>query len=238
LLEGAPQWQWAPDVFPELNPAAQQPQQPQQPQSLFPTAPQPAATDPAAMFAAMGGQPAATPAPTDIFAGVPAQAPSSSGPFDFGASPSSSSGSHTSVAARGKGKGKKGGRGGKKGGSQQIDFIAIAMYVMAGLSVLGGLIMILSGASLAAALGSNQAEGAAEAAGVVGTMFFVFGLFAIVIAVAYAFVGYGLQQRAGWARITALILGGLSILNFPVGTAIGIWIFMVLLDKDNAAAFR
>jgi hypothetical protein len=236
LLEGAPQWQWAPDVFPDLN-TTQQPQSPQ-PAATQPFAQQPAADDPAAMFAALSGkQPAATAAPSDIFAGVPAQpAASSSGPFDFGASPASSSGSHAAVSSRGKSKGKRG-RGGKKGGSEQIDYLAYAMYGLGGLTALGGIVAMIMGLTGAAAISASRADGAAAVAGVWGTILVVAGLFSLLFAVAYGFVGYGLQQRAAWARITALVIGGLSLLSFPIGTLIGVWAFMVLLDKDNAAAF-
>jgi hypothetical protein len=50
--------------------------------------------------------------------------------------------------------------------------------------------------------------------------------------------GYGLQERASWGRILALVLGVINLPSVPLGTCLGIWALMVLLDKDNAAAFR
>ncbi|MCA8954422.1 MAG: hypothetical protein KDC87_00020 [Planctomycetes bacterium] len=44
--------------------------------------------------------------------------------------------------------------------------------------------------------------------------------------------GAGLLRRRGWARILAMVLGGLYLLNAPVGTALGIYTFWVLLDDD------
>ena len=35
--------------------------------------------------------------------------------------------------------------------------------------------------------------------------------------------GYGLLTRKPWARILAIVVGILSLLNFPVGTAIGLY---------------
>jgi len=40
--------------------------------------------------------------------------------------------------------------------------------------------------------------------------------------------GYGLLTRKPWARVLAIVVGILSLLNFPVGTAIGIYTLWVL----------
>ncbi len=41
--------------------------------------------------------------------------------------------------------------------------------------------------------------------------------------------GIGLLQRAPWARILALVMGFLSLISFPFGTALGIYTIWVLL---------
>ena len=41
--------------------------------------------------------------------------------------------------------------------------------------------------------------------------------------------GVGLLQRAPWARILALIMGFLSLISFPFGTALGIYTIWVLM---------
>jgi hypothetical protein len=40
--------------------------------------------------------------------------------------------------------------------------------------------------------------------------------------------GYGLLTRKSWARVLAIVVGILSLINFPVGTAIGIYTVWVL----------
>jgi len=40
--------------------------------------------------------------------------------------------------------------------------------------------------------------------------------------------GYGLLTRKPWARVLAIVVGILSLLNFPIGTAIGIYTLWVL----------
>jgi len=157
-----------------------------------------------------------------------------SGPFDFSASSSPTNTSSSSTTSRGKGKGK-GKRGGKKGGSPQIDTLAIVCHVMGGLGVIGGVIIIAVGGALAASLSGSDAAGAGAAG---GSMFAVMGIFVALMSCIWFAAGYGLQQRAGWGRILTMVLGALSLPSVPVGTAVGIWAFMILLDKDNAAAFR
>ena len=49
--------------------------------------------------------------------------------------------------------------------------------------------------------------------------------------------GWGLLQRRPWARILTIILGVISLIRFPWGTALGIYTLWVLLSKDGAAQF-
>jgi O-antigen/teichoic acid export membrane protein len=42
--------------------------------------------------------------------------------------------------------------------------------------------------------------------------------------------GYGLLRRRSWARVLAIVVGILSLLNFPVGTAIGVYTLWVLMQ--------
>jgi hypothetical protein len=51
-------------------------------------------------------------------------------------------------------------------------------------------------------------------------------------------VGVGLLMRQSWARVLALIVGALSLLNIPFGTALGIYTFWVLLPTEHEAEYR
>jgi hypothetical protein len=48
--------------------------------------------------------------------------------------------------------------------------------------------------------------------------------------------GIGLLMRRAWGRILALILAVFKLFNIPIGTAIGIYAFWVLM-KDEAVAY-
>ena len=54
------------------------------------------------------------------------------------------------------------------------------------------------------------------------------GLLMAALGLPGLFAGYGLLTRKSWARILAIVVGILSLLNFPIGTAIGIYTLWVL----------
>lgn len=209
LKDGGDQWQWATDIYPDLLPPDQAPAA--SASGGFP--------DFGAMASSGGGS-----------------AASGSGPFDFSAGGGASTSSVTTRTKGKKGGGKKG-RGKKGGGSPQIDYLGYTCYAMGGLALLFGLLFMVAGGSMAAMIAGADAEGAGAAGGTVGAITMFVFLFCVLISAAWFGTGWGLLQRAGWARIVMLVLAALNILSFPLGTAIGIWAFMVLLDKDNAAAF-
>lgn len=45
--------------------------------------------------------------------------------------------------------------------------------------------------------------------------------------------GIGLLKRKSWARILALVVGFFSLFSFPLGTALAIYTFWVLLQDDS-----
>jgi len=49
--------------------------------------------------------------------------------------------------------------------------------------------------------------------------------------------GIGLLQRKSWARILALVLGCINLVNFPLGIALGIYTLWVLIHPDVEPIF-
>jgi hypothetical protein len=72
-------------------------------------------------------------------------------------------------------------------------------------------------------------------------MGFLVPLIAIVSAVTafLAFlVGFGLLRRRSWARVVGIIVAILSLLKFPIGTALGIYTLWVLLPSESAMEYE
>ncbi|MEL7589209.1 MAG: hypothetical protein AAGU19_21025 [Prolixibacteraceae bacterium] len=60
----------------------------------------------------------------------------------------------------------------------------------------------------------------------------------VVLAIPGLVGGIGLIKRKSWARILVLILSIINLLNFPIGTAIGIYSIRALLQPEVAAEFQ
>lgn len=51
-------------------------------------------------------------------------------------------------------------------------------------------------------------------------------------------VGWGLLSRQSWGRMLALVVGCLNLLDFPFGTALGIYTLWVLLPSHSEQEYR
>jgi len=66
---------------------------------------------------------------------------------------------------------------------------------------------------------------------------FVSGLL-VVLSVPGLIAGLGLLRFRPWARILALVLAVLELINFPFGTLLGIYTFIALLSDEGARLFH
>lgn len=64
------------------------------------------------------------------------------------------------------------------------------------------------------------------------------GICLALFAVAGLAVGWGLLRRELWARMGAIILGILNLVEIPAGTALGIYTLWVLLPADGENEYR
>jgi len=72
----------------------------------------------------------------------------------------------------------------------------------------------------------------------IGPLAALLGLGFLAIAAGVIATGVGLMRYREWARVVALIFSALMVLNFPLGTAIAIYAFWVLLSNDGSAFYR
>lgn len=50
--------------------------------------------------------------------------------------------------------------------------------------------------------------------------------------------GFGLLRRREWGRVLTLVLAFLALVEFPIGTALGIYSLVVLLKSETAELFK
>lgn len=63
------------------------------------------------------------------------------------------------------------------------------------------------------------------------------GLLFAVLGIPGLLAGYGLLTKKPWARVLAIVVGILSLVNFPIGTAIGLYTLWVLMQPAATEYF-
>jgi hypothetical protein len=91
---------------------------------------------------------------------------------------------------------------------------------------------------VAAFVGSQGGDDAALGASIVGMTGAVAFLFWLCLAIPGFLAGYGLLTIKPWARILAIIISVLRLIDIPFGTALGVYGLWVLFNKDTEAMFR
>jgi hypothetical protein len=100
------------------------------------------------------------------------------------------------------------------------------LYIIA-----NAVILLLGCGVLTLLIGIGVATGDPVAARILSIVGVTVGVLMVVLAIPGIVAGAGLLRRKSWGRILALIVGFLGLVNFPIGTAIGIYAFWVLLQE-------
>ncbi|MFT7639061.1 MAG: hypothetical protein ACI9G1_000788 [Pirellulaceae bacterium] len=219
LQEGAEQWRWATDVYPQLMPSKT---------ATPPAPPQPAPAAPAASnnpFVGLsdGAAPAKSAANTNPFDSVGASptSGSSGSPFAFGEKTSSASTTPRS-SSRGRGGRRKKGNGKRSG---IVTVVAVLLFLSCASMVIGAIAIVALGSTFAAIATD---AGYAELAATGGGIFILIALGALLLGVFYGYTGYLLTQRSEVGRIIAICIFGLSALG-QVAAVIGMIVSAGLL---------
>ncbi|HBL29198.1 MAG TPA: hypothetical protein DD490_20395 [Acidobacteria bacterium] len=77
-----------------------------------------------------------------------------------------------------------------------------------------------------------------EATAILGIVGAAVAGFLVLLSLPGLFAGYGLLKRRPWARILAIVVGALHLYNMPLGTALGIYTFVILADAKADGLFR
>ncbi len=112
-----------------------------------------------------------------------------------------------------------------------VDLLAWLNIVMGALSILVGLMVFMI------LIASGMISGDWRAMGILTVVAITVVTFMFVLGAPSIVAGIGLLKRKEWARILTLILSCLAIFNFPVGTAIAVYAFWVLLNNETSPLF-
>ena len=115
---------------------------------------------------------------------------------------------------------------------KHIQLIGILWIVYGGLTVIFGItgFLLLFGISMI-----PDIEAAAPA--VLRLIGLAVIFFVALLTVPKIIGGFYLLKRKEWSRILILVLSFLSLLNFPLGTALGVYSLVILLNQDAIRLF-
>ena len=99
------------------------------------------------------------------------------------------------------------------------------------------MLVLFGGAAGIVSMVSEQEPEAAVAVPILGVLAVMLFTIIAVLSIPGLAVGIGLVKFQSWARIGGLILSALNLLNFPFGTALGIYGLWVLVNKETEAVF-
>ncbi len=120
----------------------------------------------------------------------------------------------------------------------QVNRMEKHITIVAVLSIFFGALGILIGIFFFVAIvGGGLISGDLEAMSITGIVGTCIALFCFITSAPKLIAGIGLLKRRSWARILALILAILELMNIPIGTAIGIYAIWVLLNEETAKLF-
>ena len=118
---------------------------------------------------------------------------------------------------------------------QQLD---THVKILGWLNVAGAIFFLLIGGFVFILLSViGVASGDAEAMTVLPIIATFVGGLMFLMALPSLVAGYGLLKRRSWGRILAIIVGAFNLMNFPLGTAIGIYTVYVLFQESASDYF-
>lgn len=119
-----------------------------------------------------------------------------------------------------------------------VKVVAVGFIVLGALGVLGGLALMAIFGGAAGVVGAGaETEEAAIAIPIIGLTGTLLTIFVFALSLPGLIAGFGLLSWKPWARILAIVLCAINLLNIPFGTLLGIYGLWVLLHKDTERLF-
>jgi hypothetical protein len=91
---------------------------------------------------------------------------------------------------------------------------------------------------LATVAGLSGDDGGRVGSAVLGFTGIVVTIFALTLAIPSLACGWGLLKLRRWARVGAIVLAAICLIEFPVGTMFGVYTLWVLFNRNTERLFR
>jgi hypothetical protein len=124
--------------------------------------------------------------------------------------------------------------------TRHIDLLAVFYQMWGALALVAGTaVLVLAIGALAIVTSAERAAlGPDMAAGFTVGFFFVFAAGALAWGGIHLWTGYSLRAHKSWARLVGLALAVLNLFFLPVGTALAVYTFWVLLTNETRRLFE
>ena len=114
---------------------------------------------------------------------------------------------------------------------EHVRLLAILWFAFSAMEVLGGFILGFVANTLFGRI-VHDAGASGPPIGFLRGLLSMIAIFILAKAAVGFVAGYGLLTREPWARVLTLVLGFISLIHVPLGTALGIYTLWVLLPAN------
>ena len=123
--------------------------------------------------------------------------------------------------------------------AQHVKILGILHIVYGSLGVLAGLVVFLVLGGIAGLVSvTDHSEDSAVAIPVLGGIGGIIFICLLAISLPGIIAGFGLLNFRPWARILTIILSAFELFSIPFGTALGIYGFWALLNRETEMLFN
>lgn len=120
-----------------------------------------------------------------------------------------------------------------------VKVLGVLNIVLSALGILAGIVVFVIFGGIAGVVGmAAHDEGRLIAVPILGGIGALICILLLVLSIPGIVAGAGLLKLRPWARLLGIILSALNILNFPFGTAVGVYGLWVLLSNETVALFE
>ena len=111
------------------------------------------------------------------------------------------------------------------------------VYASLGLLIAVGLLMLFGGTAAIVGIAASPSDSivAVPILALIGTLT---ATFLAILSLPRLIAGIGLLKHRSWARILTIIVSIIGLLDFPVGTGLGIYGLWVLMTREGTALFE
>jgi hypothetical protein len=120
-----------------------------------------------------------------------------------------------------------------------IKILGILNILMGGLTALLGIVVLLFAGGLAGVVAASlrsslgDVDNGAIAAPIIATIGVCIAVFLLLLAAPSIIGGFGLLHYKRWSRVWMIVVSGFHLLHVPLGTALGVYGLVVLLNQES-----